>query len=128
MRCAKGCSRKLFPAPLGGAEYDVPQCPLCQGPARPHSKFEDEDYDPFFHQTQIAQGKLAACDCLILIGMKSQGSFCSTVISQAMASGALIVEVGNSPVIEFGKVKQLSGLTEEIVPLLCRTIQDKLSK
>ena len=128
MRCAKGCTKKLVNTTLGGYRDTLPECPQCESTLRPHIKLSDEDYDAFFNKIQSVQEKLTYCDCLILIGTNPQSSFCSTAISQAMSSGALIVEVGSSPVLEFGNVKQLVGFTDEVVPSLCNAIREKLSK
>lgn len=128
MRCARNCCQKLFPSPLGCPEYFVPQCPECKGAARPHTKFNDEDYDEFFHKNSAVQDKVAFCDCIILIGSRLDSNFASTLVSQAMSSGALIVEISAMPVLEIGNVKQLIGFTEELVPMLCLAIKERLMK
>lgn len=128
MRCAKGCCKKLFPSPLGCAEYFVPECPECKGIARPHTKFYDEDYDNYFNKYSEVLEKVTFPDCIILIGAGLENEVANNMVTQAMSSGALIVEVGSAPVVEFGNVKQLIGFTEELVPMLCKTIRERLLK
>lgn len=128
MRCWRNCCKKLFPTPLGTPEYFVPECPECKGIARPSTKFNDEEPDDYFYKKTAVQKKIASCDCVILIGTRLDSHFATMLMNQAITSGALIVEVGASPVLEFGNIKQLIGFPEELVPMLCQAIRERLSK
>lgn len=127
MRCEKNCCKKLFPSPIGCPDSFIPQCPECHGRARPHTKFNDEEYDEDFYKTDTVQERVTYCDCLIIVGAELENNIASTIVSHAMSSGTLIVEIGTAPRLEIGDVKQLIGFPEEIVPLLCRSIHDRIT-
>jgi len=79
LRCAAGCSQRLFPfpshigekkknEPITDAEKKLLICPNCKGLARPHVLWFDEYYDEHFFRAESALTWAAASDLLLVIG------------------------------------------------------------
>jgi NAD-dependent deacetylase len=127
MRCGQDCTQKLFPSPMIGCPEDViPTCPKCKGVARPHTLFYDEEPTEHFHKVDTIKNRVSSVDCLILVGKLIDNNIMSNLISHAVTSNSLIVEITQQPCIEIGNVKQLIGFSHEIVPELCSTIHKKM--
>ena len=122
MRCDKLCTTRLFPSPevpfssLEKGQIPVPICPLCKGPARPHTLFFDENYEEIFYKKDVVLKKLEEMDCLIVIGTMLETNLASRIVGDAIANDCLIVEINPKPVIECGDVLQLIGESEKIIP------------
>ena len=65
-------------------------------------------------------------DCLIIMGSFVDTDLANNIISQAISSNTLIIEIAMEPRLEIGNIKQLLGSTQDIVPDLCTKIHDKL--
>ncbi len=70
--------------------------------------------------------EIESMDCLIVIGTALETSLASHIVGLAIKKKKLIIEINTVPCIRYGKVKQLIGRAQDIVPNLCYMIQDQI--
>lgn len=79
MRCATGCSTRLWPLPAGVGPvakdtlvdehtFELLRCPDCGEPTRPHVLWFDETYDEEHYHWDSAQVAMGHADLLVIVG------------------------------------------------------------
>lgn len=69
--------------------------------------------------------KIENMDCLIVVGTMLETNLASRIVGEAISSEILIIEINPQPVIECGRVFQLIGESEKIVPDLWKLARVK---
>lgn len=124
MRCMTSCTNNLFKMP-DLSKNNLPICPKCNGPARPHTLFFDESYNEEFYKSETVHKEIEDLDCLVVIGTKLETNLASSIVGHAIGINANIIEINPEPIIEVGDVYQLVGESEKIIPQLWKDIKIK---
>lgn len=104
MRCARGCSTKVFPVPedvpalgpddtLTDEVYARLSCPECGGGARPHVLWFDEFYDEVHFYWDSALAAVASAGLLLVVGTSGATSLPMHMGLAAIRRGAAIIDV-----------------------------------
>eukprot|EP01017_Pseudomicrothorax_dubius_P034165 TRINITY_DN464_c0_g2_i2.p1 TRINITY_DN464_c0_g2~~TRINITY_DN464_c0_g2_i2.p1 ORF type:complete len:437 (+),score=78.51 TRINITY_DN464_c0_g2_i2:177-1487(+) len=129
MSCSNFCSPKLYASPpIHQNLSEVPRCPKCGELARPHILFVDEFSSEEQYRAETVLRRVANVDCIILIGNALESHFSTLLLSQAVNNDALIIDINTLPACESGRVRQLQGKAETLVPQLCKIIVSTLTK
>lgn len=148
MRCARGCSRTLFPLPdealpepgteplsgddgehvLSEEQRELLTCPRCGAWTRPHVLWFDEAYDEEWFRLDSSLRAAGKASLLLTIGTSGATNLPNLVVRHAASVGAALVDV-NPDDNPFGRLAQrhepgaaVRAPAAEALPPLCERI------
>ena len=123
MRCCAGCTQDLYPTPEAVDQLDfIPLCYTCGGLARPNILLNDECYDEELYKAETAFRATESADCIIILGSSLEQSLPSTIVKAAAKRGALVVEIGETCLLEYGNTLQVKEKPIEAFPMLAEVL------
>ncbi len=146
MRCARGCTRELFPIPAavgdtwekgrlpGERERALLCCLRCGGPARPHVLWFDEHYDEAWFRLESSLRAAAATDLLVVVGTSGATTLparmCAVVADRGVPT--VVIDPESTPFSELAARSPaglfLRGTACALVPPLAARIRTRLAR
>eukprot|EP00826_Nyctotherus_ovalis_P011335 TRINITY_DN12954_c0_g1_i1.p1 TRINITY_DN12954_c0_g1~~TRINITY_DN12954_c0_g1_i1.p1 ORF type:complete len:281 (-),score=58.16 TRINITY_DN12954_c0_g1_i1:53-895(-) len=124
IRCSDECNLKLFNYPKGLRKDEVPKCPKCGAPMRPHVLLFDEIYRQDLYALDTAYSKAAGSDCMLVVGSELATNLPSMLVYGHIQAERFLVEVNTKRVIEeeMENVKNVDESCEVSLPKLVEEV------
>eukprot|EP00826_Nyctotherus_ovalis_P006185 TRINITY_DN1143_c0_g4_i1.p1 TRINITY_DN1143_c0_g4~~TRINITY_DN1143_c0_g4_i1.p1 ORF type:complete len:311 (+),score=75.88 TRINITY_DN1143_c0_g4_i1:73-1005(+) len=124
MSCLDECHASLYDIPHGLKENEVPKCPQCEQPMRPHMLLYDEYYSEYRQKSNTMMNKALGADCMLVIATSLRTQLPYALVYEHVDEGKTTVEINTEKVINM-EMKNMHHITEpceKAVPLLVEEI------
>lgn len=128
MRCARECwlakngGIPEFWAIPDDAQSEMPRCPRCKGPARPHTLLFDETYSQELYRSRDAHRAAQGATLILTVGCSATVPVAAILANYSEVTGALVVDVNpdESPLSDLARSRGvwLKGRAADEVPSL----------
>lgn len=120
MSCLDECHPSLYKIPSTLKENEVPKCPQCEEPMRPHMLLYDEYYSEYRQKSNTMMEKALNADCMLVIATSLRTQLPSVLAYEHIDFDKPAIEINIEKIIktDMKNVHYITEPCEKAVPLL----------
>ena len=127
MRCGDECHLKLYDYPKNIKKDEIPKCPKCRAPMKPHILLFDEIYREDLYRSESASEEALKSDCMIIVGTELATNLPSIIVYNHVYEDKFLIDINIRKVLDINS-KNICYINESCEIALPKLINEVMNQ